>query len=52
MTHEKFTGFTTKPIADTKTNIAGLFSLFVDSIDEINSILTKGLNAGGIECNR
>ena len=49
MTHEKFAGFTTKPIADTKTNIAGLFSLFVESNDEINSILTKGLNAGGIE---
>jgi predicted lactoylglutathione lyase len=49
MTHEKFGGFTTKPIADTKTNIAGLFSLFVESNDEINSILTKGLNAGGIE---
>jgi len=34
MTHEKFAGFTAKPIADTKTNIGGLFSLSVDSVDE------------------
>ena len=45
MTHEKFSGFTTKPIADTKTNIAGLFSLSVESVDEINNILTNGLKA-------
>ena len=51
MTHEKFTGFATKPIADTVTNLAGLFSLSVDSIDEVNSILTNGLKAGGKEPN-
>ena len=49
MTHEKFTTFATKPIADTKSNLAGLFSLSVDSIDEVNSILTNGLNSGGTE---
>ncbi len=49
MAHEKFSGFTTKPIADTKTNIAGLFSLSVESVDEINSITTDGLKAGGTE---
>ena len=49
LTHEKFLNFATKPIADTKLNVAALFSLSVDSIDEINSMLTKGLNAGGIE---
>lgn len=49
MTHEKFKTFATKPIADTKHNLAGLFSLSVDSIAEVNSILTKGLNAGGTE---
>lgn len=27
LTHEKFTTFATKPIADTKSNIAALFSL-------------------------
>jgi len=49
MTHEKFTSFATKPIADTKSNLAGLFSLSVDSVDEVNSILSKGLYAGGTE---
>jgi uncharacterized protein len=49
MTHEKFTTFATKPIADTKSNLAGLFSLSVDSIVEVNNIVTNGLKAGGIE---
>ena len=49
MTHEKFTSFATKPIAYTKSNLAGLFSLSVDSVDEVNSILSKGLYAGGTE---
>jgi predicted lactoylglutathione lyase len=51
MTYEKFAGFTSKPIADTKTNIAGLFSLSLDTIDEVNNLMTNGLNAGGIEPN-
>lgn len=42
LTHEKFKSFTKKPIADTKTNIAGLFSLSLDSLDEVNNIMTKG----------
>ncbi|OOG65265.1 VOC family protein [Flavobacterium sp. A45] len=49
LTHEKFLSFTAKPIADTKSNIAGLFSLSTESVDEVNSIMTNGLNAGGIE---
>jgi uncharacterized protein len=49
MTHEKFKNFATKPIADTKSNLAGLFSLSVDSIDEVNNIMTNGLNSGGTE---
>lgn len=49
MTHEKFASFATKPIADTKSNLAGLFSLSVENVDEINKIVTNGLNAGGIE---
>ena len=51
MTHEKFAGFATKPIADTKSNLAGLFSLSLDSIDEVNSLMTNGLKAGGTEPN-
>jgi predicted lactoylglutathione lyase len=49
LTHEKFSTFATKPLADTKSKLAGLFSLSVDSIDEVNHILTNGLNAGGTE---
>ena len=32
MTHEKFESFATKPIADTKNTLAGLFSLSVEKI--------------------
>ncbi len=51
LNHEKFSTFTTKQIADTKSNIAGLFSLSLESIDEVNNLMTKGLKAGGIEPN-
>lgn len=51
LSHEKFSNFTGKPIADTKTNVAALFSLSVDSTDEVQSIMEKGLAAGGIEPN-
>jgi len=49
LTHEKFATFATKPIADTKTNLAGLFSLSVDSIEEMNIVVNNGIEAGGIE---
>ncbi len=49
LTHEKFTTFATKPLANTKSHLAALFSLSVDSLDEINKIITNGLKAGGIE---
>ncbi|HKR05441.1 MAG TPA: VOC family protein [Bacteroidia bacterium] len=51
MTHQKFTTFATKPLADTKSNLAALFSLSMDSIDEVNKLMTNGLNAGGTEPN-
>jgi hypothetical protein len=51
LTHEKFAGFTSKPIADTKSSIAGLFSLSLDSVDEVNKLMDSGLKAGGIEPN-
>lgn len=51
LTHEKFASFTAKPIADTKTNIAGLFSLSLESINQINNLMSNALNAGGIEPN-
>ncbi len=49
LTHEKFTTFATKPLADTKAGLAGLFSLSLDSFDDVNILMTNGLGAGGIE---
>jgi uncharacterized protein len=51
LTHDKFNFFATKPIADTKSSVAGLFSLSVGSVQEMNEMLTKGLQAGGVEPN-
>ncbi|HEY6143619.1 MAG TPA: VOC family protein [Flavobacterium sp.] len=51
LSYEKFSSFATKPIADTKSKVAGLFSLSVESTDEVNSIMANGLKAGGIEPN-
>jgi predicted lactoylglutathione lyase len=49
MTHEKFKSFTTKPIADTKNSLAGIYSLSVDSVDSVNEIVTNAISAGGTE---
>ena len=49
LTHEKFATFATKPIADTKSKVAGLFSLSFESVDEVNEVMENGLKAGGIE---
>lgn len=49
MTFEKFETFATKPIADTKTKLAGLFSLSLESIEQMNELMKNGLEAGGIE---
>jgi predicted lactoylglutathione lyase len=51
MTHEKFKTFITKPVADPKSTIAGIFSLSLNSVDEMNNAMTKGLKAGGTEPN-
>jgi uncharacterized protein len=49
MSHDKFKTFATKPLADTKNNLAGIFALSVDSVDEMNTIIGNGLKAGGAE---
>lgn len=49
LTNEKFSTFATKPIADTKANLAGLFSLSLNSVDEMNQMVEAGLKAGGTE---
>lgn len=49
LTHEKFKSFATKPLADTKTNLAGLFSLSVESVEKMNEIIDNAIQAGGTE---
>lgn len=49
LSHDKFKSFTQKPLADTKTNIAALYSLSLQSTDEMNAMMEQGLAAGGTE---
>lgn len=49
MTQEKFKTFTIKEIADTKSTIAGLFSLSVDSVDKVHQIADAAVQAGATE---
>jgi len=51
LTHEKFAGFATKPIADTKSSLAGLYSLSTETAEEVDTIVKNGLTAGGKEPN-
>jgi uncharacterized protein len=51
LSHKKFETFATKPIADTKSHVAGLFSLQFDNVDEVNLAMSNGLKAGGMEPN-
>ena len=49
MTHDKFNHFATKPIADTKSHLAALLSLSVESPEEMHQIVDNAVAAGGIE---
>ena len=49
LSHEKFASFATKPIADTKNTLAGLFSLSMNNLEEVNAFMERGLKAGGKE---
>lgn len=51
LSHEKFASFTKKPIADTKSSVAALLSLSMDSVEDVNQVVESGLSAGGIEPN-
>jgi len=51
LTHDKFKTFATKPIADTKSNLAGLFALSMDNLEQVNNVVNNGLKAGGTEPN-
>ena len=51
MTHDKFKSFTTRPIADTRASIAGIYSLSVDSVERVNKIVADAVAAGATEPN-
>lgn len=51
LSHEKFKSFTNKPLADTHSHIAGLFSLSLETLEEMHAIMANALAAGGIEPN-
>ena len=51
LSYDKFKSFVNKPIADTKSTIAGIYSLSLDSIDDVDNLMINGLNAGGTEPN-
>jgi uncharacterized protein len=51
LTHDKFNFFATKPFADTKSSLAGLFSLSVGRVQEMNEMMAKSLQAGRVEPN-
>jgi uncharacterized protein len=49
LTHAKFSEFITKKIADTVTTASVINSLSVDSLQEMNTMAEKALQAGGKE---
>ena len=51
LTHDKFSGFTKKKIADTQKTAAVINSLSVESTDALNNFMAKALQAGAIEPN-
>ncbi len=49
LTHKKFSEFTNKKIADTKTTIAVINALSMQNNDEVNEFINKAIAAGGKE---
>ncbi len=52
MTHERFADLVPKSLADTRQTMGGFYTLSVSNADELNTIMTNGLNAGGREPNK
>jgi uncharacterized protein len=48
MSHERFNQFTSKKIADTRTSCEVLLCLSADSRAEVDDIVTRAANAGGV----
>ena len=51
LTHDKFKEFTQKPIYNPDSQISSLYSLALDSVDNVHKLMEKGLQAGGQEPN-
>jgi uncharacterized protein len=51
MTAEKFNSFITKPIADTKSGVAGIFSLSVESPERMHELVDAAKSFGALEPN-
>ncbi len=49
MTAEKFKGFATKPIADTKNTLAASYSLSLESVAKMNEVADNAISAGAGE---
>lgn len=47
LTHEKFSGFTPRPIADAKAASEVLICLSADSREQVDSFIERGVGAGG-----
>lgn len=47
LTHEKFSGFTPRPIADAKAASEVLICLSADSREQVDSFIERGVAAGG-----
>lgn len=46
---EKFESFITKPMADTLSGVSELYSLSLESVEEMHRLIAQGLAAGGKE---
>lgn len=49
LTHDKFKQFTSKAIANSKTNVAVINALAVESREQVDDMMTKALSAGATE---
>jgi len=47
LTHEKFSGFTPRPIADARAGSEVLLCLSADSREQVDSFIARGVAAGG-----
>ena len=47
LTHQHYSQFTARPIGDARRDSQMLIALTVDSKDEVNAVIEKGVTAGG-----